>query len=55
MILQPAWKLLNQHVPVYTEIIGYQAQLKDVGGGSSEEPEGTDIKRGFESEDEEDP
>lgn len=55
MILQPAWKLLNQHVPVYTEIIGYQTQLKDVSGGNSEEPEGTDTKKGFESDDEEDP
>jgi len=23
MILKPAWKLLNYHVRVYTEIIGY--------------------------------
>jgi hypothetical protein len=33
MILQPAWKLLIMHVPVYTEICGYQAQLKDMEAG----------------------
>ena len=51
MILQPAWKLLNQHVPVYTEIVGYQAKLKDVSGASQEEPEGTEEAKGFESDD----
>ena len=23
MILKPAWKLLNQHLPVFTEVLGY--------------------------------
>lgn len=30
MILQPAWQLLIKHVPVYTEISGYQALLTDM-------------------------
>jgi hypothetical protein len=30
MILKPAWKLLNFHVPVFTEVIGYQASIADL-------------------------
>jgi hypothetical protein len=30
MILKPAWKLLNFHVPVFTEVIGYQAKMSDL-------------------------
>lgn len=30
MILKPAWKLLNFHVPVFTEVIGYQARMEDI-------------------------
>ena len=46
MILQPSWKLLIMHVPVYTEIAGYQAQLKDMEAGEQD-----DTKRGYESDD----
>lgn len=46
MILQPAWQLLIKHVPVYTEIIGYQAQLTDMEAGEQDE-----TQRGYESDD----
>jgi hypothetical protein len=28
MILKPAWKLLNFHLPVFTEVLGYGVDLK---------------------------
>lgn len=28
MILKPAWKLLNFHLPVFTEVLGYGVELK---------------------------
>lgn len=50
MILKPAWKLLNFHVPVFTEVIGYQAKMSDLvelaGDEMSEQ-----YQRGFESDD----
>ena len=49
MILKPAWKLLNFHVPVYTEVIGYQASISDIVEEGQEEGQKND--RGFESED----
>jgi len=29
MILKPAWKLLNQSLPIYTEVVGYQAKQQE--------------------------
>jgi hypothetical protein len=28
MILKPAWKLLNFHLPIFTEVLGYGVDLK---------------------------
>jgi len=28
MILRPAWKLMNMHLPIFTEVLGYK---KDIG------------------------
>lgn len=28
MILKPAWKLLNFHLPVFTEVLGYRQPIK---------------------------
>lgn len=51
MILKPAWKLLNQHLPVFTEVVAYQKPIPlpeepdsdqqelDVGNESFEEEE----------------
>lgn len=51
MILKPAWKLLNFHLPVFTEVLGYGVNLKALKeGGDNEEDE---YMRGNESEDEE--
>lgn len=51
MILKPAWKLLNFHLPVFTEVLGYGVDLKTLKeGGDNEEEE---YVRGNESEDEE--
>lgn len=30
MILRPAWKLLNSHLPVFTEVQGYNQDLKQL-------------------------
>ena len=49
MILKPAWKLLNFHLPVFTEVLGYNAIISDLNG---ESVDGDDYQRGYESEDE---
>ena len=28
MILKPAWKLLNFHLPIFTEVLGYNNKLE---------------------------
>ena len=33
MILKPAWKLLNFHLPVFTEVLGYNRQVESTGEG----------------------
>lgn len=30
MILQPSWKLLNKHLPIFTEVLGYNKLIKDL-------------------------
>jgi hypothetical protein len=52
MILKPAWKLLNFHLPVYSEVIGYRQDLKNLQTESGEDAE-PDIEHGYESDDEE--
>lgn len=32
MILHPAWKLLNFHLPIFTEVLGYNQSLKELQG-----------------------
>ena len=51
MILKPAWKLLNFHLPVFTEVLCYNQSLVALlkQGEELEEEE----ERGFESDDEE--
>jgi hypothetical protein len=51
MILKPAWKLLNFHVPVFTEVIGYQATMSDLIEKKDGDDEVEEYKRGFESDD----
>ncbi len=46
MILKPAWKLLNFHVPVFIEVIGYQVKMSDLTDEQDEQ-----YLRGFESDD----
>ena len=38
MILQPSWKLLNKHLPIFTEVQGYGMPLQQVTLPSSETP-----------------
>jgi len=40
MILKPAWKLLNQTLPIFTEVIGYGGKNTD--SESEEESTGED-------------
>lgn len=58
MILQPSWKLLNKHLPIFTEVQGYgkqlhQLQVAATGGKTAETDQkdnaDTDM-RGFESD-----
>ena len=51
MILKPAWKLLNFHLPIFTEeVLGYNQKVE---AGPDEEPIPEDTYvRGYESEDE---
>ena len=51
MILKPAWKLLNFHLPVFTEVLGYNRQVES---SADEEPLPEEVKyeRGIESDDE---
>jgi hypothetical protein len=50
MILKPAWKLLNFHLPVFTEVLGYRNNnFLIIDGEQQDKP----TERGFESEDEE--
>ena len=50
MILHPAWKLLNFHLPIFTEVLGYNQSLKELQGEDVEEQE---YQRGNESDDDE--
>jgi hypothetical protein len=53
MILRPAWKLMNMHLPIFTEVLGYNKNIAEVLQAeekeSDEEAQGED-HRGFESE-----
>lgn len=56
MILRPAWKLMNSHLPVFTEVQGYNqnlAQLRKMlqkDDSDREESDEEDDKRGYESD-----
>ena len=50
-ILEPAWKLLNFHLPVFTEVLGYGQSLREFKG--PEDAEADEPEPGFESDDEE--
>ena len=30
MILRPAWKLMNMHLPIFTEVLGYNMSLEQI-------------------------
>jgi len=49
MILKPAWKLLNIHLPVFTEALGYGANLSEL----RDEDDDEEGERGYESDEEE--
>ena len=50
-ILEPAWKLLNFHLPVFTEVLGYGQSLREFRG--PEDDQDDEHEAGFESDDEE--
>ena len=41
LILKPAWKLLNSHLPIFTEVVAYNQAivLDDVQGEDSDDDE----------------
>lgn len=49
-ILEPSWQLLNFHLPVFTEVLGYNQSLQELQGDDQEVEE---YQRGYESDDEE--
>jgi hypothetical protein len=30
MILRPAWKLMNNHLPIFTEVLGFNHDIKNL-------------------------
>ena len=56
MILRPAWKLMNSHLPIFTEALGYNQRVQDLrkllneGDEDSEENEEEEMQKGYESE-----
>jgi hypothetical protein len=48
-ILKPAWKLLNFHLPIFTEVIGYRTDIKTL---FSDADDAENYERGYESEEE---
>ena len=53
MILQPSWKLLNKHLPIFTEVLGYNKLIKDLEFLEQDTKatlEENDDMRGFESD-----
>ncbi len=52
LILKPAWKLLNNHLPVYTEVVAYGQPIE--GMRLEDDDEVVEIERGYESDDAED-
>lgn len=36
MILKPSWKLLNFHLPIFTEVLGYHTNIKEIRNGEDE-------------------
>ena len=54
LILKPAWKLFNAHLPVFTEVVGYSQPIPESVGdddeASGDEEDARD--KGYESEEE---
>jgi hypothetical protein len=53
LILKPAWKLFNAHLPVFTEVVGYNQGIPEIVGEDedvSDEEDGNE--KGYESEEE---
>lgn len=48
MILKPAWKLLNFHLPIFTEVLGYNKSMKEL---QSDQDDTDTYERGYESDD----
>jgi hypothetical protein len=63
MILRPAWKLMNSHLPVFTEVQGYNQDIKVLRekmrqeASDQEESDGENedqiYQKGYESEEDE--
>ena len=39
MILRPAWKLMNMHLPIFTEVLGYNMQISDIAALNQDDDE----------------
>ena len=42
MILKPAWKLLNSHLPVFTEVVAYNQPIESLKAADEAEDEDDD-------------
>lgn len=54
MILKPSWKLLNFHLPVFTEVLCYKKNLSDIQNEEEKEKDkegGDNLEKGYESDD----
>lgn len=52
MILRPSWKLLNFHLPIFTEILGYKKTIQEL--RSDQDQQEDPYVRGYESDNEDD-
>ena len=55
MILRPAWKLMNMHLPIFTEVLGYNKSMEHFQEEDQDSDEITQdlANRGFESDEDE--
>ena len=42
LILKPAWKLLNAHLPIFTEVVAYDRPISELAGDGDDEQDDDD-------------
>lgn len=55
MILKPAWKLLNSHLPIFTDVIAYNKSIESLRGDDDDDEDEDDDDEDGELKKERDP